>query len=120
MELYVLIPVSATRAGQRAVFGEVYPDPVRVVSIGAPVEDLLAAPAEPGNRRFSVEFCGGTHLADTGEARSFALLSEEGVAKARAPAAALGCRLQSAPLGLWRINPACGAQPAQLQGQVPL
>jgi len=93
---------------------------VRVVSIGAPVEDLLAAPAEPGNRRFSVEFCGGTHLADTGEARAFALLSEEGVAKARAPGAALCCRLQSGPLGLWRINPAFVVQPAPLQGQVPL
>jgi alanyl-tRNA synthetase len=92
--LYALIAVPATRAGLRAVFGEVYPDPVRVVAIGAPVEDLLARPADAGNRRFSVEFCGGTHLGDTGEARAFALLSEEGVAKARAPGAALCCCLQ--------------------------
>ena len=68
-------------AGLRAVFGEQYPDPVRVVSIGRPVQQLLASPGDPGNRAFSVEFCGGTHLATTGEARAFALLSEEGIAK---------------------------------------
>ena len=73
------------RAGLRAVFGEAYPDPVRVVSIGKPVDELLADPDAADNRRFSVEFCGGTHLADTGEARAFALLSEEGIAKARPP-----------------------------------
>ena len=67
--------------GLRAVFGETYPDPVRVVSIGAPVDDLTA---DPGNERWaglSVEFCGGTHLISTGEAKAFALVQEEAVAK---------------------------------------
>ncbi|KAL3153432.1 hypothetical protein ABBQ38_011767 [Trebouxia sp. C0009 RCD-2024] len=67
--------------GLRAVFGEVYPDPVRVVSIGKPVEDLLASPAAESNRQYSVEFCGGTHLQQTGDAKAFALISEEGIAK---------------------------------------
>lgn len=65
------------------MFGEQYPDPVRVVSIGRPIEELLANPADPSNRQYSIEFCGGTHLRHTGEARAFALLSEEGIAKVR-------------------------------------
>lgn len=67
--------------GLRAVFGEVYPDPVRVVSIGRPVEELLANPTADSNRQYSVEFCGGTHLKKTNDAKAFALLSEEGIAK---------------------------------------
>jgi alanyl-tRNA synthetase len=53
-------------AGVRAVFGEVYPDPVRVVSVGNDT---------------SVEFCGGTHVANIKEAEAFALLEETAVAK---------------------------------------
>lgn len=52
--------------GVRAVFGEVYPDPVRVVSIGSDT---------------SVEFCGGIHLYNTAEAEAFALVEETAVAK---------------------------------------
>jgi alanyl-tRNA synthetase len=67
--------------GLRAVFGETYPDPVRVVSIGAVVEDLLADPANPDWKDASIEFCGGTHLGSTGQARAFVILSEEAVSK---------------------------------------
>ena len=68
-------------AGVRAVFGETYPDPVRVVSIGAPVDDLMTDPENPRWTGYSVEFCGGTHLASTGLADAFCLVSEEGIAK---------------------------------------
>lgn len=53
--------------GVRAVFGETYPDPVRVVSVGVPVEDLLGNVKAPDWRKVSVEFCGGTHVANTSE-----------------------------------------------------
>ncbi|KAJ9562621.1 hypothetical protein OSB04_007781 [Centaurea solstitialis] len=67
--------------GLRAVFGEVYPDPVRIVAIGRKVEDLLADPESEEWLSISAELCGGTHIANTREAKAFALLSEEGIAK---------------------------------------
>ena len=67
--------------GLRAVFGETYPDPVRVVSIGAPIEDLLREPSSDTWRAMSIEFCGGTHLKSTGQAEAFILTGEESVSK---------------------------------------
>lgn len=52
--------------GVRAVFGEVYPDPVRVVSVGSET---------------SVEFCGGTHITNSAEAEAFVIVEETAVAK---------------------------------------
>jgi len=52
--------------GVRAVFGEDYPDPVRVVQVG---DDC------------SIEFCGGTHISNTAEAEAFVLIEETAVAK---------------------------------------
>ncbi len=61
--------------GVRAVFGEKYPDPVRVISIGT--EDPLKHP----QRACAIEFCGGTHLKRTSQVGLFKILSEESVAK---------------------------------------
>jgi len=68
-------------SGLRAVFGEAYPDPVRVVSIGIEVGQLMSNPENDAWRTASIEFCGGTHIESTGVAKRFALLSEEGIAK---------------------------------------
>jgi len=67
--------------GLRAVFDEFYPDPVRVVSIGVPVEDLLQDPSGPAGSSTSVEFCGGTHLHRSGHVGNFVISSEEAIAK---------------------------------------
>jgi alanyl-tRNA synthetase len=60
--------------GVRAVFGEKYPDPVRVVMIGAKTPEQVT-------RDLSVEFCGGTHLRHTGQAGFFKIVGQEPVAK---------------------------------------
>lgn len=46
--------------GVRAVFGETYPDPVRVVSLKYDVEEIATDLENPKWRSTSVEFCGGT------------------------------------------------------------
>lgn len=63
-----VLPLEEAREldGVRAVFGEVYPDPVRVISIG---------------EETSVEFCGGTHIQNTAEAGDFVIIEETAVAK---------------------------------------
>ncbi len=82
-KIYADLPVTPTimpleeakkLPGVRAVFGEKYPDPVRVLVIGA---------KKPGEATLdhSIEFCGGTHLTHTGEAGFFKIVSQELVGK---------------------------------------
>ena len=64
-----LMDLDAARAeGAMALFDEKYGDKVRVVSIGIK------------EHRESTELCGGTHLAFTGQAGTFSILSETGIA----------------------------------------
>ncbi|VVT53287.1 uncharacterized protein SAPINGB_P003497 [Magnusiomyces paraingens] len=77
------VPLAQAReiSGVRAVFGETYPDPVRVVSVGIPVEDLLAEPENINWTKASIEFCGGTHVAKTGDIKELVIIEESGIAK---------------------------------------
>ena len=77
----VALADAKTISGLRAVFGEVYPDPVRVVSVGPTIDELLANPGSEEWTKYSIEFCGGTHLANTSQAEGFVLLEEAGIAK---------------------------------------
>jgi len=62
------LPLAKARSqGAMMLFGEKYPDPVRMVSMG------------PAGDAFSKELCGGTHLDNTSEVQAFEILSEEGV-----------------------------------------
>jgi alanyl-tRNA synthetase len=65
----------------RAVFGETYPDPVRVVSIGQEIEPMLKDPENAKWSEYSVEFCGGTHMENCGEAANFLITNESAVSK---------------------------------------
>ena len=77
------VPLATAREieGVRAVFGETYPDPVRVVSVGVEVEELLKNVKDPKWRAVSVEFCGGTHVQKTGDIKDMVILEESGIAK---------------------------------------
>jgi alanyl-tRNA synthetase len=59
----------AMHSGAMALFGEKYGDEVRVVSMG-----------EDGNKAYSVELCGGTHVGRTGEIGLVTLVGESAVA----------------------------------------
>lgn len=67
--------------GVRAVFGETYPDPVRVVSVGVELEEILRNVKDPRWHEVSIEFCGGTHVQKTGDIKDLIILEESGIAK---------------------------------------
>lgn len=75
------LAVAKNIQGLRAVFDEVYPDPVRVVSVGIPIEDLEADPTGSGGNITTVEFCGGTHLKRSGHIGDFVITTEEAISK---------------------------------------
>ena len=67
-----------------AVFGENYPDPVRVVAVGLGEDTLDDVRKDPTNdkwRAASIELCGGTHSLASGDAQRFVITREEAVAK---------------------------------------
>ncbi|XP_075454915.1 alanine--tRNA ligase, mitochondrial isoform X2 [Ascaphus truei] len=65
--------------GLRSV-DELYPDPVRMVSVGVPV-DIALAPGSQAALQTSVELCCGTHLLRTGTIEDIVIVSERPLAK---------------------------------------
>jgi alanyl-tRNA synthetase len=64
----------ARNSGARALFGEKYGDEVRVVSMGT------IEAGDNGPRPYSVELCGGTHVARTGDIGLVSIIGESAVA----------------------------------------
>ena len=70
----------AIESGARALFGEKYGDEVRVVSMGRAVDDEGAEIERGRLPNFSVELCGGTHAARTGDIGLISIVGESAVA----------------------------------------
>ncbi len=70
-ETQLMAPQEAMAAGAMALFGEKYGDSVRVLTLG----DALA-----GDGAYSVELCGGTHVARTGDIALIKIVQEQGIA----------------------------------------
>jgi len=65
----VMAPEDAIKAGAMALFGEKYGDKVRVLSMGV-----------DGDKTYSTELCGGTHVRSMGDIEAFKITSEGSVA----------------------------------------
>ena len=74
VETRVMAIDDAMESGAMALFGEKYGDEVRVVSMGNAPE------GGAGNRAWSVELCGGTHVERTGDIGLVYVVSESGIA----------------------------------------
>jgi len=72
VETKLMAPEAAIEAGAIALFGEKYGDEVRVLTIGRSLTT--------DNAPYSVELCGGTHVARTGDIALFKIVQEAGIA----------------------------------------
>ena len=71
-ETKMMAPQEAIDAGAVALFGEKYGDEVRVLTLGRSLTEA--------DKPYSVELCGGTHVARTGDIALFKIVSESGIA----------------------------------------
>jgi len=68
----IMTPDDARAIGAQALFGEKYGDEVRVVSMGV----LVGSGKGADRQTYSLELCGGTHVARTGDLGAFVLLGD--------------------------------------------
>ncbi|HEY3887504.1 MAG TPA: alanine--tRNA ligase, partial [Caulobacteraceae bacterium] len=104
-----MAPEAAIAAGAVALFGEKYGDRVRVLELGRTLEP-------GGEGAYSVELCGGTHVARTGDIALFKIISEGGVAAGIRRIEAL----TGEPARRWLLDQAAVAKGLADQFKVPV
>src|SRR5580698_1078183 len=102
-----MAPQAAIDAGAVALFGEKYGDSVRVLTLGR---------ALGGEGAYSVELCGGTHVARTGDIALFKIVSEQGIATGVRRIEAL----TGEPARRWLLDQAAVARGLADQFKVPV
>jgi alanyl-tRNA synthetase len=102
-----MAPQDAMEAGAIALFGEKYGDRVRVLTLGR---------ALAGEGAYSVELCGGTHVARTGDIGLFKIVAEQGIAAGVRRIEAL----TGEPARRWLLDQAAVAKGLADQFKVPV
>jgi alanyl-tRNA synthetase len=102
-----MAPQAAIEAGAMALFGEKYGDRVRVLTLGRALD---------GPGPYSVELCGGTHVARTGDIALFKIIGEQGIAAGVRRVEAL----TGEPARRWLLDQASVARGLADQFKVPV
>lgn len=119
----LMTPDEAVKLGAMALFGEKYGDEVRVVSMGAPTKDSSMGGSTDEKSAWSIELCGGTHVARTGDIGLFRIVSEGAVSagirriEALAGEAAIAAIEADSKL-LAEASASIKAPPAELPGRI--
>ncbi len=119
VETRIMTPDDARAIGAQALFGEKYGDEVRVVSMGR----LAGSEKGADGATYSLELCGGTHVARTGDIGAFVCLGDSASAagvrriEALTGQAALD-HLNAHGTRLAEIAAALKAQPAEVVDRV--